>query len=146
MHSQEKRHAFKLRLDQDVSVPKASYAEGISSSTGYRWRDQFRHEELKVRHEDLEVRFEDLEVKHGKLEVRCEGLEVAKELLLRDKNLLMEKNRHLRSRNWKRAIMRWLASAIGASIIGDILDAVVEWMKSPSSPPSEAISNGAVAK
>lgn len=139
MHSQEKRHAFKLRLDQGVSVPKASYAEGISSSTGYRWRDQFRHEEL-------EVRCEGLEAKSRRLEVRCEGLEVAKELLLKDKNVLMEEIRHLRSRNWKRAIVRWLGSAIGASIIGDILDAVLEWMKLPDSPPAEGISNGAVAK
>ena len=129
MHSQEKRHAFKLRLDAGASVPEASYTEGISSSTGYRWRDQFRHQELEVRHEALKAR-------HGKLQAQYEDAKVENRSLRRRNNALEAENWRLRSRNRVRAVVRWLANAFGAGIFGEVLGAVLNGLTTSANPSS----------
>lgn len=119
MHSEEKRCAFKLRLDSGASVPKASQAEGISSSTGYRWRAQFQLEELMARHKNLKALYR-------KLQGQLADLNVVNELLRRDNVALVEKNSRLRLSQRRRAILRWLANATGVSLLGDLLDAAWE--------------------
>ena len=132
MYSQDKRDAFKLRLDSGVSVPQASYAEGISSSTGYRWKLEFKLKDALARQEELEVNYQ-------KLQVQCEDGKVVNTLLRRDNNALVEansklhkengaleaENSKLRSRAWIGAVLRWLASATGAALLGNVLE--VAW-------------------
>ena len=146
MHSQEKRCAFKLRLDSGTSVPKASLAEGISSSTGYRWRDQLQLEELMARHEDLDAHCRRLQAQHADDKVVKELLRRDKVALKEEKSRLQEEISRLRSSQKRRAILRWLANATGVSLLGDLLDAAWEvfmaWAAKPSSVPASVGPDG----
>lgn len=109
MHSQDKKLTFKSRLESGASVREASYAEGISMSTGYRWQHQLQVEELVAQLEEIKAANQKLQANHKEIQADIEKMV----------------HSHSLSRGRIPAISHWLKTVAWRVLVNKDLDAQV---------------------
>ena len=116
MHSQDKKLTFKSRLESGASVREASYAEGISTSTGYRWQHQLQVEELVAQLEEIKAANQKLQANHKEIQAHHKEIQADIEKMVHSHSL---------SRGRILAISHWLKTVAWRVLVNKDLDAQV---------------------